>query len=113
MAKRRPQRLRKLDKLVTLEEGARAARYAYFVRRADDEDAWMWGLFDGDNLLCSSPSFRSRADCVKSLPVAHDAIEKADHITAHHLAQKNIWERIDITRATLRPPRSANYKSSS
>jgi hypothetical protein len=64
MAARRRKSYRKL---LTLEAGARAARYAYFVRRDDGHVGWMWELYDGVNLLCSSPPFRSKAECLKTL----------------------------------------------
>jgi hypothetical protein len=74
MAKRRRKELRDMDKILTLQEGARA-RYVYFICKSDDpnEPGYWWQLVGPDDMVVTENpdgSFRlfsDRAACLKSL----------------------------------------------
>ena len=66
MTNRRSKEKRQIDKLVELENNARA-RYVYFVA-GNPDDGYCWSLVDFDNrTLCSGAVFASKSDCLRSL----------------------------------------------
>lgn len=68
MAKRRPKKLRTLDKIARLEENSRA-RYVYFIYTDVEQATGYWWELVGpnDETIASGPVFHNKADCLKSL----------------------------------------------
>src|SRR5437762_3043452 len=70
MTKRRSKRLRDSDKILRLQENARA-RYVYFIQSDIEGLTGYWWELVGpnDETICSSAVFHSKADCLKALRV--------------------------------------------